>query len=225
MPRDSRGLHVDGRRAIIPLSLTLLAVLWFAIEVPWWVLLPASLIVPVGYFVATLYVHRKWPAFESRFNQHLMAGDVDALWATYRDARWLRLLAPPYRAKSRLGLVLSLRGDFRRAEEVLESAWELAPKSRRGELLGPLARVKHELGEVEDLRALSEEWRVRSLFPGAANLYLAAAMLRDPRETDVARAVELLDEAESGLSAADRERAAGLREHAERRLAARAPNN
>ena len=106
MPRASQGLVVDVRRAIIPASLSLLALLWFGLAVPWWVLVLAALVVPSGYFAATVYVHRKWPAFEAEFNQHLMAGNVDALWNLYRDARLLRWLAPPHRAKLRLGMVL-----------------------------------------------------------------------------------------------------------------------
>ena len=219
MPRASQGLVVDVRRAIIPASLSLLALLWFGLAVPWWVLVLAALVVPSGYFAATVYVHRKWPAFEAEFNQHLMAGNVDALWNLYRDARLLRWLAPPHRAKLRLGMVLSLRGDHRRACEVLEAAWVLAPRQKRAELLGPLVRVKHALGDVDDLRPLAEQWRQHALFPGPASLYVAAAMLADPRETDTARALELLDEAVPGLSEEDRERARALRARAEDRLA------
>lgn len=209
MPARSGGLIIDASRAIIPLSLATLALLAFGFHVPWFIVGPLTLVVPLLYIGAAVYAHRELPKFERAFNRLAMQGDAEKMWSLYRDARLLRLAAPAYRMRAKLGLILSLRGDHRRAERVLEEAWERAPKSRRVELLGPLARAKYEVGDVDSLRVLAEQWRQRSLFPGAANVYLAAALLES--SDDHERARELIDETEGRLSGEDAELAASLR--------------
>lgn len=210
MPRSAGGVRVDGRRAVIPLSLATLAMLAFGFHVPWFVVVPLGCIVPLLYLAGAVYASRALPEFEREFNRRTMRGDVAGLWTLYRDARWLRWVAPTYRMRSKLGLILSLRGEHRNADRVLDEAWVLAPKHRRAELLGPLARTKYAVGDHEALRALAEQWRQRSLFPGAANVYLAAALLNGP-DGDGARAAELLAEAEGQLSGTDAELAERLR--------------
>lgn len=199
MPSGNRGFRIDARRAIIPFSLGTLAVLAFGLRVPWTILVPLSLVVPAFYAWSAWYVHRSLRPFEMRFNALLTSGDVDGLWCHYRDARLLRWLAPEWIMRAKLGLILTLREDFRAANVVLEDAYELAPKQRRADLLGPLARSKYALGDFEALQAVAREWRRHSLFPGAANVYLAAAFVEDPRE-DTGQAREVLDEIKGGLS-------------------------
>lgn len=210
MPRSASGLRVDARRAVIPLSLALLALAAFGFHVPWFIVVPLGCIVPLGYLGAAVYASRTLPGFEREFNRRTMQGDVAGLWTLYRDARWLRLVAPAYRMRAKLGLILSLRGEHRNANRVLDEAWTLAPKHRRAELIGPLARTKYAVGDVDELLALAEQWRQRALFPGAANVYLAAALIDGPRR-DPERAMELLVEADGQLSGSDAELAQTLR--------------
>lgn len=212
-PSSDRGVRVDLRRAVIPASLGVLVVLAFGFRAPWTVLVPASAIVPAGYALAFWYLHRNLKPFEARFNARLTSGDVDGLWVIYRDARLLRLLAPRWIMLSKLGLILSLRGDHRAANRVLEEAYDLSPRSRRADLLGPLARTKYALGEIDALKQIALQWRSRALFPGAASVYLAAAYLDDPRE-DSEQARALLDEVGAGLGSD----AAELRERLLERL-------
>ncbi len=209
-PSGNRGFHVDLRRAIIPASLGILVVLAFVVHVKPWILVLASLVVPLFYAGSAWYVHRNLKPFEAAFNGMLTRGDTDGLWRLYRDARGLRLLAPAWVMHSKLGLILSLRGEHKAANGILEEAYELSPKVRRADLLGPLARTKYQLGDFEALQALASQWRARSLFPGAANLYLAAAYVEDPRE-DSSQAIELLDEIRGGLGTEETELAEKLR--------------
>lgn len=199
MPSSNRGLHVDLRRAVIPLSLAILAIMAFVLHVPVWLLVLSSLVVPAFYGWSAWYVHRKMRPFEAEFTGLLTRRDVDGLWHLYREAKLLRFLAPSWVMLSKLGLILSLRGDHKAANTVLEEAYELSPKTRRADLLGPIARTKYALGDFTSLKDIASQWKARSLFPGAANVYLAAAYVEDPRE-DSAEAAQLLDEIRGGLS-------------------------
>lgn len=210
-PTGNRGLRVDVRRALIPFSLAVLCFLAFGIKVPGWVLLLAALVVPTFYAWSAWYVTKKLRPFETEFNARLTHGDVNGLWSLYRDARLLRLLAPSWIMLAKLGLILTLREEFRAANGVLEEAYETSPKARRVDLLGPLARTKYELGDFEALREIGSQWRARSLFPGSANVYLAAAYVEDPRE-DSEQARALLDEIQSGLPEREEALADALRE-------------
>lgn len=211
MPSSNRGLRIDPRRAIIPTSLGVLAILAFGFHVPWFVLLAASAVVPAFYAWSAWYVHRNLRPFETGFNACLTRGDLDGMWNLYREARLLRWLAPSWVMLSKLGLILSMRGEHRSADEVLEEAYELAPRSRRADLLGPLARTKYALGDIETLQPIASQWRARAIFPGAASIYLAAAYIEDPRE-DSEQARALLDEVGPGLGSDDRALKASLKE-------------
>jgi hypothetical protein len=210
MPTGNRGFRVDVRRALIPFSLAVLCFLAFGLHVSGWVLLAAALVVPTFYGWSAFYVTKNLRPFEAEFNSKLTHGDLDGLWVLYRDARLLRYLAPPWIMLSKLGLILSLREEFKSANGVLEEAYELSPRSRRVDLLGPLARSKYELGDFEALQQVASQWRVRSLFPGSANVYLAAAYVEDPRESSE-QARELLDEIQSGLPQREAQLATALR--------------
>ena len=211
MPTGNRGFRVDVRRALIPLSLAVMCFLAFGVKVPGWVLLFAALVVPAFYAWSAVYVTRNMRPFETEFNARLTHGDVNGLWTLYRDARLLRLLAPSWVMLAKLGLILTLRGEFRSANGVLEEAYEMSPKSRRVDLLGPLARTKYELGDFESLQQIASQWKARSLFPGSAHVYLAAAYVEDPRE-DSEQARALLDEIQSGLPEREKALAASLRD-------------
>lgn len=202
---------MDVRRALIPFSLAVLCFLAFGLHVPGWVLFVTALIVPGFYAWSAYYVTKNLRPFETEFNARLMHSDIDGLWVTYRDARLLRYLAPPWIMLSKLGLILSLRQEFKSANGVLEEAYELSPRARRVDLLGPLARAKYELGDFEALQEIASQWRARSLFPGSANVYLAASYVEDPRE-DSEQARELLDEIQSGLPQREARLAESLRE-------------
>ena len=211
MPTANRGLRVDVRRALIPFSLAILCFMAFGLRLPGWTLVVGALIVPTFYAWSAVYVTKKLRPFESEFNARLTHGDVEGLWTLYRDARLLRYLAPSWMMLAKLGLILTLRGEFKSANGVLEEAYELSPKRRRVDLLGPLARTKYELGDFEALQDIASQWRARSLFPGSANVYLAAAYVEDPREESEA-ARPLLEEIQSGLPNREAQLAATLLE-------------
>lgn len=202
-PGGVRPLRVDGRALTIPLSLVVLATLFFVLRVPLVVIAPLSFLVPALYVASSVYVARRLPAFEHEFNRLLVRADADSLWRLYQRERLLRFCAPAWLILTKLGLILTLRGQFRAASGVLEEAYERSPKRRRADLLGPLARAKYELGDIDALRELASQWRARSPFPGAASVYLAAAYAADPRE-DRSEALELLEEVGGGLSADER---------------------
>lgn len=201
---------------IVPVSLGVLTFLTFGVDVPGWIVVLGALVVPVGLATAAWYVHRNLPPFEAAFASLVPRGDVDGLQKLLDDARLLGRLAPPWVFMAKRGMLLELEGEHRAASRVLEEAYIRAPKSRRADLLGPLARNKYALGEFDALREIAVQWRARALFPGAPSLYLAAAYLADPRE-DVADARSLLEEVRVGLSPDER----ALREALMEKVAAR----
>lgn len=219
-PNKPRGLRVDGRRLIVPGSLVILTLLFFGLRVPFWLIVPLALVVPGFLFWAGWYLRKELPPFERAFSLQLQRGDVRALQRLWGEHRVLRWLMPPWMRDVKLGMILMLQGRHRHAERMLEEAWDAAPPAARTQLLGPMVRVKHALGEYEDLRVLSSQWRQRSLFPGTANLYLAAAMLEQPGcERDVVE--ELLADASDGLAEPERALLNDLRDG----LQARFPNS
>jgi len=198
MPSASATPHIDRRQLVIPGSLLALATLHFVLGAPLALTAVLATLVPLGYAAASVYVLRHLPRFESRFNALVIDGDLDALWSHYRAARLLRWSAPPWIMLSKLGLILTLRRQYRAANGVLEEAYVRAPRRRRADLLGPLARVKLEVGDMESLKEIATQWRARTMFPGPASLYLAAAYAADPREEPGA-AEALLDEIGGGV--------------------------
>ncbi len=199
---------------MIPLSLLVLMLLAFGFHVAFWVLGVAATIVPVGLIVSSVLVAKRLPRFEMSFNRHMQRGDAGAMRELYRGATFLRLMAPADRMLAKKGMIRLQEGDVRSAEELLEDAYDMAPRSRKAELLGPLARVKYQMERFDELGEIAEQWRQRSLFTGPANVYLAAACLKE-LPPDRARARELIEEAEGALGKADSALATALLAQAE----------
>lgn len=161
-PRGSGGLRVDLRLALIPVSLGLLAVATLVLEWPLPALLGIAFGLPLLWFAVQTWTARAWRAFERRFNLALATGDHDALVQMVRGAWWLRAFGPRDRMLSRYGLVLTLHGAWRGAEQALEEAWVLSRPAERARLLGPIARVKLELDAWDELRSIAHQWAQRA---------------------------------------------------------------
>ncbi len=159
---------------------------------------------------AAMAVRARLQPFERDFAMAAQSGEVARMKQVWARATVLRAFAPKWMMLPRRGLIETTAGDHRAAEETLEEAWLATPPMRREALLGPLCRVKYAVGEFADLKELAEEWRVRALFPGSANLYLAVACI-EWAEPDLERARSLLDEVDSSLGPVEQELATRIR--------------
>ena len=210
LPRGASGLRIDVKQAMIPISLALLALLAFGFRAPTYVVVICALVLPVTLIGGMFYVIKALPGFELQFTRTLQTGNTQALKDHLAKAPLLRFFAPAYRMQSKRGLILLMDGRYREANEALEDAYLRAPPGRRASLLGPIAQVKYHLEEYDQLLEIAEQWRARALYPGAANVYLAAAHIHDIHP-DPGLARELLDEVEGSLSPSEAKVAEKLR--------------
>lgn len=208
-PRGAGGLRVDLRLAFVPVSLGLLAVATLVLQWPVPVLIVLAVGMPLFWFAVQAWTARSYRAFERDFNLALATGDHDGLVKMVRAARWLRAFGPRDRMLSRYGLVLSLHGAWRGAEQALEEAWIVSRPQDRTRLLGPLARVKFELESWDELRSIAHQWGRRAQrLPGPQMYEVALAAIEGKRTTaDAIDAIRTLGEEGS---ASDRTLAASI---------------
>lgn len=202
-PRGSRGVRVSIRHALIPISLLFLMVLAFGFHLHFWILAVVAMVVPVSLVVSSIMLSKRLPRFEMEFNRFMQRGDISGMQKLYKESLFLQLMAPTDKMLAKKGMIYLESGDIRTAEELLEDAYDIAPPNRKANLLGGLARVKYQMGRFDELQEIAEQWRQRSLFPGSANVYLAAALLKSV-QPDPEFARELLTEAKGSLAEQDR---------------------
>lgn len=144
---------------------------------------------------------RRFHEFEKEFARAIQRSP-DAAAEVYARAFSVRLFSPRAALLPKVGLVELERGNPRRAETYFEQAWLSLPREHRSRLLGPLVRVKAQLGRWSDVLVLAQDWSGTSLTPSNARVYLAAAILETGEGSDLSRerARAEIEDVDGGLS-------------------------
>ncbi len=184
---NKRGLHIDWRRGLIPLSLLVMFVLRFGFNAPLWTLALFTLWVPLYYIAYPHYLRKRWARFEKEFAYRFQRGDYKALLEFYRDQWFLRRFGPQAEMLGKLGLIYSALHKYREAEHALEQAIDRARAPQKEKLFFNLANVKYELGKYEDAEQMFKALRVNSPYRHSARTQLALIDLRQGQRVDQAR--------------------------------------
>lgn len=205
VPSTSRGLVVDYRRALIPLSLGLLLLVWLLAHPPFWVMLVLACLLPGLLTFEWLAVVRQRPAFDKEFSRLLQRSDVPGLHGLI-DRSWAlrRFGAPGYMDEKR-GLVASLEGDWLLADRFLERAFVKANGQTKRTLLPAVLRAKYENGMWDEAESIARELLGKTRFPGTPELFLGLILAR--RQAQRPEAMSLLERAAQTLGGPDRARA------------------
>jgi tetratricopeptide (TPR) repeat protein len=209
-----RGLQVDWRRGLIPLSLFILVILHFGLRAPWWVLAVFCLWIPMFYVGFPIYLSRRWEAFEKNFAQRFQRGEHRTLLEEYRKERFLRRFGPRAEMLSRLGLIYSALEKYQQAEQAFEGAIAAAEGGIPEQLYFNLANVKFELGHFDEAMKIYLTLRGNSPYQRAARTQMALIDLHKGMRVEQAR--EFLRD--------EKDRATGsMRDRIEAALAAERP--
>lgn len=158
-------------------------------------------------FIAFGFVsrQRRFRSFEKEFARAIQRSPDEAA-DVYSRAWSVRLFSPRAVLLPKVGLVELERGHAARAESYFEQAWLAMPREHRSRLLGPLVRVKAQLGRWSDVLVLAQDWAGSSMTPSNAKVYLAAALLEtgEGRGSAHERARQEIADIDGGLSNAAR---------------------
>lgn len=201
---EKKGLQIDWRRGLIPLSLLAMFILYFGFDAPLWVLAVFTLWIPVYYVLYPMYLRKRWTAFEKQFAYRFQKEDYKGLLELYRDQWFLRRFGPKAEMLGKLGLIYSAMGKYREAEHTFESAIDRAHETQEDKLFFNLANVKYELGKYEDASQIYRSLKVNSPYRHSARTQLALIDLRQGERVDQAR--DFLEEARERASTPIKER-------------------
>lgn len=183
----SKGLSIDWHKAMIPLSLITMFILWTQFQAPVWVLGLFTLWIPAYYFAYPWFLRRKWTAFDKTFAMTFQQGDYRGLLEYYRSQWFLRKFAPRQEMLGKLALIYTAMEKYREAEQVLERAVEIAPTGHRDRLFYNLANVKYELGKYEEAEHMYKSLRRGSPYARAVRTQLALIDLHRGKHPEKAR--------------------------------------
>lgn len=205
VPSTSRGLIVDWRRAVIPLSLGMLLAVWLVVRPPFWVMVLLALVLPAILLVGAIAVARQRPTFDKEFSRLLQRGDTPGLHTLIKKAWALRWFGPPGWSDEKRGLVASLEGDWALADRYLERAYVRADTGTQKTLLPALLRAKYENGLWDEAEQIARDLLGKTRYPGTPELFLGLILAR---QNDAQKdAIKLLQRAAETLGGPDRERA------------------
>ena len=199
----ARGLHIDWGKALIPLSLLAMFMMW-ELGTPLWVLGLFTLWMPAYYLAYPMYLRRKWTAFEKSFATKFQQGDYRALLDAYKGEWFLRKFGPKAEMLQKLALIYAAMDKNREAEQVLERALELTPAPYRDRLYFNLANIKYELGKYAEAEQMYKALRQGSPYRHAVQTQLALIDLHQGR--NVERAREFLESERDGAHGPARQR-------------------
>lgn len=183
---SDRGFTLDWRRALIPLSLFILVLLYFWFHVPWWGLALFCLWIPIYYLGVPYYKKRKWENFEQIFARHFQRGEHKTLLEKYRKQWFLRRFGPTSEMLSKLGLIYSALEQYRNAEHAFERAIEECDRRVPEQLYFNLANVKFELGKHDEAMEIYLTMRKNSPYQKAAKTRMALIDLKKGVRTEQA---------------------------------------
>lgn len=198
------SFHIDWRRALLPLSLLALVLLYFFFGVPIWALAVLTLWIPLYYLVYPSYVRKRWSQFDKEFAQKFQKGQYKQLLEVYRDQWFLRKFGPKAEMLGKLALIYSAMDKYREAEQALERALDHAGPGQKQRLFFNLANVKFELSKYEDAEQIYRALKKGTPYAHSARTHLALIDLKRGRHVDKAR--KLLADARDNASGATRER-------------------
>jgi hypothetical protein len=205
VPSGSSGFKLELKRALIPLSLGAITIIYFVARPPLWALIALSLILP-GYFVIERFVFQRLrPSFERSFSRRVQRGDVPGLTQVLSEARLLRWMGPPGYLAEKRGLVASIECDWSRAADLLEIAYTRQPSYRRGLLLPALLRAKYETGAWDEATQIAQDLMGLGDLTGTPELFLGLILCRKPQRKE--EGIELLEKATEVLGGSDLARA------------------
>lgn len=144
------GLQIEWRRALVPLSLLVLAILRFGFGTPLWVLALLCLWIPGYYLLYPWYLKHRWEEFERDFTVKFQQGNHKEMLEDYQSNWFLRKFGPRALMLEKLGLIYAAMEKYREAEHVFEQSLDERDHRRSDKLLFNLANVKYELGKYED---------------------------------------------------------------------------
>lgn len=180
-------LHIDWRRALIPLSLGTMMFLYFYFKAPVWVLAIFILWMPVYYGLYPWYLTKRWASFERTFAQLFQQRNFKALLEFYRENWFLRKFGPRAEMLTKLSLIYAGMEKYREAEQVLEQAIELTTSSARDRLYYNLANVKYELGKYDEAEQMYKALNRGTPFGQTVRVQLALIDLQRGRSIDKAK--------------------------------------
>jgi tetratricopeptide (TPR) repeat protein len=204
MTNTGSGLSIDWHKALIPLSLITMFILWTQFQAPVWVLALFSLWIPLYYIAYPWYLRRKWTEFDKNFAMKFQQGDYRGLLDYYRAQWFLRKFGPRPEMLSKLALIYSAMEKYRESEQVLERAVELAPGGHRDRLYFNLANVKYELGKYDEAEQMYRALRKGSPYGHSVRTQLALIDLHRGDHPEKAR--EYLEQERENASGSTRAR-------------------
>ena len=180
------GLTIDWHKALIPLSLLTMFIMWTQ-GAPLWALALFTLWIPLYYVAYPSLLRRKWMEFDKNFAIMFQKGDYRGLLEYYRGQWFLRRFAPRQEMLSKLALIYSAMEKFREAEQVLERALDASRAGYRDKLYFNLANVKYELGKYEEAEQMYRALKRGSPYGHSVRTQLALIDLHRGRRTEEAR--------------------------------------
>lgn len=205
MPKAaSTGIRIDWPRALLPLSLLGLLILYFFFRVPVWILTLLTVWIPIYYLVYPSYVRKRWHDFDRAFAAKFQQEEYRALLEMYRDQWFLRNFGPRAEMLGKLALIYSAMRKFREAEQALEQALDHAGHGQRQRLFYNLANVKFELSKYDDAEQIYRALKHGSPYAHSARTHLALIDLQRGRRR--APALETLRDALASSSGTLRDR-------------------
>lgn len=198
------GLTIDWHKALIPISLFTMFVLWTQFQTPVWALALFSLWIPVYYVAYPWYLRRKWLEFDKTFSVMFQHGDYRGLLEFYRGQWFLRKFAPRQEMLLKLALIYSAMEKYREAEQVLERALDASQAGHRDRLYFNLANVKYELGKYDEAEQMYRALKRGSPYGHSVRTQLALIDLHRGNHTDEAR--RFLERERDNASGVARER-------------------
>lgn len=198
------GLTIDWHKALIPISLFTMFVLWTQFHAPLWALALFTLWIPIYYVAYPWYLRRKWLEFDKNFAMKFQQGKYRALLEFYRGQWFLRKFAPRQEMLSKLALIYSAMEKYREAEQVLERALDASQAGYRDRLYFNLANVKYELGKYDEAEQMYRALKRGSPYGHAVKTQLALIDLHRGNRTDEAR--RFLEQEREHASGPTRER-------------------
>ncbi len=186
-----------ARAALIPLSLVVVFLLMYWVELPFFVAASASIPFLLAFLLAPVWARRSTERFDRDVVRLLTSDRKRELGSRLRRAVGMRLFAPPAWVAERRGLVASESGapaEARRAYRRAMQSYE-DPEGVPMQVLLGYAHASYALGDdPESIRAYRKVLAVQGPMPRLER-NLAHALIR--RGEDLLQALSLLDRAES----------------------------
>ena len=183
----ARGISIDLRKWLVPLSLFTMFVLWTQFQAPLWLLAIFTMWIPLYYVAYPALLRKRWQAFEKEFAIKFQQGKHQELLEFYREQWFLRKFGPRAEMLNKLSLIYSSMEKFREAEQVLERSINLTEPQFRDRLYFNLANVKYELGKYDEAEQMYKALRKGSPYLHSVQTQLALIDLHRGQRVDEAR--------------------------------------